>query len=157
VRRGVVLRRRAQRGQVIVTVSIAMALFLLGVIALVANVAQLYGAQASLNRAAQDAAESGGAAVNYPVFIATGKLKLLTLPAKPNAESLCEDAGTADLAASWPAAKVKCTVQGPADRVVVATIDLDVPLPIPIVGARVHLRSSYAAAAQAGTNTPNSS
>ena len=145
-------RRRGDRGQVIITVAIAFSLFVLGCIALVGNLATIYGADALATSAAQDAAIAGSADIDLPAFLSGnphGPIKLITGKGCPDdAKCVCEAVAGAELGSVGSAT---CTVNG---QEITAKVTIDVPLPVPIVSGSVTVTRTYQAAAVAGTTTP---
>ena len=151
-------RRRVSRGQVIITVAVSFALFVLGVIALVANLAVVYGTDAVASSAAQDAAIAGSADINVPLFLTGppiinghGPLQLRN----PGADGVCTSVIDQEMAAAKITNFTRtCKVIGPGQKEITASVTIDVALPIQILTGTVKVTRTYNAAAVAGTTVP---
>lgn len=134
-------------------VAISFALFVMGLIALVANLATIYGADATASRAAQDAAIAGSADIDLPTFLnpALGPPGALHGPLKllPGAASLCRGVGDTEAGPGT----TSCSLSA-GNRDITATVTIPVDLPLPFVSASVTIVRTYKAAPQAGTLNP---
>jgi Flp pilus assembly protein TadG len=142
-------RHRARAGgQIIVTFALTFTLFLVGLIALVADVSTMFGASANVNQAAQAGAYAAAADIDYPTFRATGVVQLMT---DGSVETICNAAIKAAMgtAAYNPPA---CTV-APIYEVTV-TVTSAVALPLNIGFAAPTVSATYSAFAQSGTTIP---
>ena len=152
------MRRRRQRGQMIMMLALSFALFLFGLLALVADSAYLYVWSARLQASAQNAAEAGANSVDPQYLYGQGG-HLVDVGSAGGLmvfERGCVEVGDQSAHLSVDAAKVltagdaqpagngvRCVSDGCS---VFASIEKTVSLPLPLFGASVVVRGvAYAA------------
>jgi hypothetical protein len=157
------LVRRRQRGQMIMTMALAFALFLFGLIALVADTAFLYVWSSRVQAAAQNAAQAGANSVD-PAYLYGDSDHLVNLSASgglmafergcvqvgdESAQLSSPDGNTAESADTpQPAGNgVHCVSDGCG---VYASVQKTVRLPLPLFGDSVVVRGTYYAAPVVG-------
>lgn len=158
-------RPRAQRGQMIMMLALAFALFLFGLIALVADSAYLFVWSSRVQAAAQNAAQAGANSVD-PQYLYGVSSHLVDLTANGglmNFERGCVEVGdaSAQLTGGGGAAEtadspqpagngVRCVSDGCA---VYASVEKTVHLPVPLLGDTVVVRGTYYAAPVVGATS----
>ena len=141
--------REGEHGQIVVTFAIALSLFLMGLIAMVADLSTMFGASALVNQAAQAGAYAGATDVNYAVFRATGVVQLNALPGP------CTTAISAINAAMGTTPHVvACTINAVNRAQMDVTVTSAVPLPVSFGVPTQTVSATYHAYAQPGTTTP---
>jgi len=131
-----------------VTFALTFTLFLMGLIALVADVSTMFGASANVNQAAQAGAYAAATDVNYPAFRASGVVQLMT---DGSVVTICNAAVKAAMGTSGFSPPV-CTV-APIYEVTV-TVTSAVVLPLNIGFGAPTVSATYSAFAQSGTTVP---
>jgi hypothetical protein len=156
---------RAQGGQMIMMLALAFALFLFGLVALVADCAYLYVWSARVQAAAQNAAQAGANSVD-PRYLYGQSDHLVDLEASGNLmafERGCVEVGdeSAQITDASGVARgaggsqptgdgVRCVSDGCA---VYASIEKTVRMPLPLFAATVVVRGVYYAAPVVGATT----
>ena len=138
-------RRTSNGGQIVVTFAIALSLFLMGLIALVADLSTMFGASALVNQAAQSGAYSAATDVNFATFRTTGVVAL-----NPTFITPCYAAINAAMGTMPKVSLCTNPVPNQVDVTVTATVTLPVNMGLPpqTVSAKYH------AYAQQGSTTP---
>ncbi len=158
-------RGRAQRGQMIMMLALSFALFLFGLVALVADCAYLYVWSARVQAAAQNAAQAGANSVD-PAYLYGASNHLVDLRASGSLmafERGCVQVGdeSAQLTDASGVARtagdpqpigdgVRCVSDGCA---VYASIEKTVRVPLPLFAETVVVRGVYCAAPVVGATT----
>ena len=160
--------RQRQNGQVILTFAIAFTFLLMGLIALVADLAVAYGVSATVQAAAQAAAADGATHVDINCFQPPAPPPLPPPPCPilrliwPNAAAACKTSGDKVLTdGGLPAAPGTACIGSPTTcppaqaRGITATVSAKVPFPVQALGfPSVTITNSSSAFAEAGTDTP---
>jgi hypothetical protein len=159
------MKRRKQGGQMIMMLALAFALFLFGIVVLVADSADLYVWSARVQAAAQNAAQAGANSVD-PLYLYGQSDHLVDLNASgalmafergcvqvgDESAQLTLPGGTA-LTADSPQLHgngVRCVSDGCA---VYASVEKTVHMPLPLFGDSVVVRGVYYAAPVVGATT----
>lgn len=159
------MRRRPQRGQMIMMLALAFALFLFALVALVADSAYLYVWSARVQAAAQVAAQAGANSVD-PLYLYGQSDHLIDLEGDGSLmtfERGCVQVGD-ESAELTNAAGVAQTAEAPQPKgngvrcvsdgcVVYAVVEKTVQLPIPLFGQAVVVRGVYYAGPVVGAST----
>ena len=158
MRRG---RARRQHGQIIITFALAMALFLMGLIALVVDTATIFVWGNRAQASAQLAAVTGANDINSTyLYTGTGPIVDPT-----TYQPQCEQAGRQDMGLSVgdPTGSVTCTINTAplitaagvttAGTCVTATVIKRVPMPVGWFGVTVPVQASFTAAPVVGFST----
>lgn len=160
-----VSRRRPQRGQMIMMLALAFALFLFGLISLVADAAYLFVWSSRVQAAAQNAAQAGANSVD-PQYLYSQSDHLVDLDASGGLmvfERGCVQIGdeSAQLTGAGGAAETADMPQPAGDGVrcvsdgceVFASVEKTVQLPLPLFGESVVVRGVYYAAPVVGATS----
>ena len=158
------MRGRRQHGQMIMMMALAFALFLFGLIVLVADGAYLYVWSARVQAAAQNAAQAGADSVD-PNYLYGQSAHLINLAVSgglmvfergcvqvgDESAQLTDSAGAQTADSPQPKGNgVRCVSDGCA---VYASVEKTVHLPLPLFGESVVVRGVYYAAPVVGATT----
>ncbi len=159
------MRRRGESGQMIMVLALAFALFLFGVVALVADGAYLYVWSARVQAAAQNAAQAGANSVD-PHYLygqsghlvdlgPSGGLMTFERGCVQIGDESAQLVGASGVAQSADSGQptgngVRCVSDGCA---VFASVERTVQLPLPLFGDSVVVRGVYYAAPVVGATT----
>jgi Flp pilus assembly protein TadG len=140
-------RRRVNRdgGQIVVTFALALTLFLVGLIGLVADLSTMFGASANVSQAAQAGAFAGAADVDYANFRQTGVVRL-----SATAGQTCERA----IQVAYPGATGTCTVDPAVPYQIKVVSAKSVLLPVGMGLTAPTVGATFSAFAQSGTAVP---